>query len=302
MQRTDFATLVVSFTLSAVFLSVPGPVMAQDAYRYVVYGSDGGFTWPGDGSDPRPEMEIPAGGDTLRVVQGPEYSYGMWGDQTPAVGSAERVFHETEPVHEGEGGLLLRGWQPAEVAEYHAFDVALTPGEVDREVAGRPAEHWELRATIERTSEADGSRQRYEYQAHFWVIPELRFSWAPFAFTSPGLHGLAPRLRDTIQTRLGSRGLIGRGIIDMEFTLLREGGDETGSQQRVAFQIARLEATDAPAPPAGPEVGYGAGPDIESLAEAVYHDRPGLRRVFLALLTPEQHEDFSGDIRGVCQR
>lgn len=228
------------------------PLDAQEAYTYTVRDGGGGYGIGAGAGDAVPELDL-YDGRAVRVVQGPELTWVVEEGDPFTVRDAEFVLHHNVPVMEGSGALLLRGWRPARIERYDTFAVSLTRGGRDRDVAGRTAHHYVMRALVERVGPYDEAGQRFRLEGHFWIIPEVPFTWAPFGLGARSLPILLPRLRDELEPRLGELGLVARAVTRTEFTMLRDGLAPAGSEQVSGFEIFGLERTHAPPAP-GPIV------------------------------------------------
>ncbi|MGK7312405.1 MAG: hypothetical protein ACN0LA_09220 [Candidatus Longimicrobiales bacterium M2_2A_002] len=241
IARTLATTILA---LLAVGLAGP-PTAAQEAFTYLVRHASGAYR-SGDGPV---ELDFSADRDPMRVVQGPEVTWVVPRGDSLTRENATMILSRNAPVSPGPGDLMIRGWRPAEVASWDSFSVALSRGGQDREVAGRTAHHYILESYIQRTGAVAGNEQRYEFDADLWILPDVPHSWAPFGFGTRSLPTLAPRLRDTLDERLGELGLVGRAIIRMDFTLLDDGRETDGSRQVTGFEIYEMERTDPPRSP-----------------------------------------------------
>ena len=250
MNRLTRAAAAAPFVALGVCL-VGAPAAAQEAFTYVVYDADRQYR---SGDVPPSELDFHADPDPMRVYQGPETTWVVpEGDTVLTRENAVMLLSRNAPVSPGPGDLMIRGWRPAEVASYDSFSVSLARGDADREVAGRGARHYVLDSYIQRTGALAGNRQRYEFHADFWVIPDVPHSWAPFEFGTRSLPAIAPRLREELNERLGELGLVGRATIRIRFALLDDGEVTGRSEQYTAFEISGLEPADPPRSP-GPVV------------------------------------------------
>lgn len=249
---TRLARTLAAVPLIALAAGVAGtPAAAQEALTYVVRDAD---MVPRPGGEGSSEIDFTADPDPMRVFQGPETTWVVpEGDTALTRENATMILSRNAPVSPGPGDLMIRGWRPAEVASYDSFSVSLTRGDRDRDVAGQTARHYVLESYIQRTGALAGNRQRYVFSADFWVIPGVPHSWAPFEFGTRSLPAVAPRLRDTLDARLGELGLVGRAVIRMDFSLLEDGEVAGRSEQLTAFEISGLEPAEPPRSP-GPVV------------------------------------------------
>lgn len=244
---TDIARSLATTALvvSAACLTAP-PATAQDAFTYLVRDASGPYR---SGAESPTELDVSADGDPMQVVQGPEITWVVPEGESLTLDNATMILSDNAPVSPGIADLMIRGWRPAEVASWDSFSVALTRGDRDREVAGRPARHYVLESYIQRTGAVAGNEQRYTFDADLWILPDVPHSWAPFGFGTQSLPALVPRLREALDERLGELGLVGRAVIRMDFALLDGGRVTGGSEQTMAFEIFGLESTDPPRSP-----------------------------------------------------
>lgn len=251
-HTTNAVALVVAAAAVVAAALVAAPAVAQEAYTYQVRDAGGGFRMGGEAAR---ELDVSRDRNPMRVIQGPEFTWVVpeAGADTLTRENAAMILSGNAPVRPGAGDLVVRGWRPARVARYDSFYVRFDRGDRDREVAGRTAHHYRLEAHIRRTSSVDGSDQRFEYDADFWVLPNVPHSWAPFGFGTQSLPALAPRLRDTLDARLAELGLVGRAVIHMDFAMLRDGEDASGSRQTTTFLVSDIARVDPPPAP-GPTV------------------------------------------------
>ncbi|MFO7894896.1 MAG: hypothetical protein R6U63_14275 [Longimicrobiales bacterium] len=245
MPDTAHTTNAVALVVALLSASAAA---AQEAYTYQVRDAGGGYRMGGEA--PR-EFDFSRDRSPVRVIQGPEFTWVVPEGRVDTLTreNAVMILSRNVPVRPGMGDVVVRGWRPARVARYDSFSVHFDRGDRDREVAGRTAHHYRLEAHIRRTSSVDGSDQRFEYDADFWVLPDVPHSWAPFGFGTQSLPVLAPRLRDTLNTRLGELGLVGHAVIHMDFAMFQDGEEADGSRQTTAFLVSDIERVDPPPAP-----------------------------------------------------
>ncbi|MFW5946874.1 MAG: hypothetical protein ACOCUW_00165, partial [Gemmatimonadota bacterium] len=219
--------------LSAGLVSVAGAASAQAAYSYVV----------------RP-LEASSSGDRvpLRVVQGPEVTWVVPEGGPLTLASAVAVLRDNAPVVAGPGSLLVRGWERAPAAAYDTLSVELIRGVRDRPLAGRTADHYVLRALVERRDSPGGLPRRHRVTADFWILSDVPFTWAPFA-ASGWLPRRFPHLREELEPRLSELGLVGRAEIRVEESLLLGGQPLGGDREAAAFEVSDLRRMEAPPVP-----------------------------------------------------
>ena len=221
------------------------PAAAQAAWSYTVRDVDV------DGLAEARDLDVDTDRNPMRVVQGPDVAWVVPRGRELTREHAAMILHDDAPVNAGTGDLLVRGWERTDAARRDGFSMTLERGDEDRQVAGRAAEHHVLRARVERTGSLDGSRQRYDIEADFWILPGLPHGWAPFGAGSRSLPALLPRLRDALGERLDELGLVGRAVIRLELTMQENDGPPTRSARTTVFEvsdIARAERPPAPGP------------------------------------------------------
>lgn len=245
------------------------PASAQSAYTYVVREAGGALEGPG-GEATSGHFDVEADRSPMRVVQGPELTWVVPEGDSLTMENAALILSRNVPVRPGPGPLMVRGWHRAPAARYDTFAMELVRGDRDREVAGRDGRHYQLRAAFRRSRTTEGTEQRYEYTADFWILPDLPHSWAPFGYGTRSLPRTAPRLRDELDDRLSELGLVARAVTRLDYALIRDGEPPDGSRHVRTFEISQLERTEAPPAP-GPVVDRSV---IEALEERVRTD-PG---------------------------
>ncbi len=243
-----FARHVTTLILAAAATgSLPGTGRAQAAMTYVVRDAQRGVAWTGAAG--AAAIDLSGDRNPMRVTQGNTLTWvvPLDADETPTPRTAV-VLHHNVPVRPETGGLMVRGWPSDRAARYDTFDLELARGAHDREVAGRTARHYEVRAVVARTG-PDGGMGRFDYAAHLWVLPDLPHSWAPFGFGARSVTGLLPRLRDELGDRLSDLGLVAGAVIRIRYA--QEGKPPV---ERVrAFEVSNLELAEPP-PGVGPVI------------------------------------------------
>lgn len=266
MSEAAHTTKAVVLVVALLFASAAA---AQEAYTYQVRDVEGGYRMGGETPS---ELDVSRDRNPMRVIQGPEFTWVVPEGSTDTLTreNAVMILSRNVPVRPGMGDVVVRGWRTARVARYDSFSVRFDRGDRDRDVAGRTAHHYRLEAHIRRTSSVDGSYQRLEYDADFWVLPDVPHSWAPFGFGTQSLPTLAPRLRDTLDAHLAELGLVGRAVIHMDFAMVQDGEEAGGSRQTTAFLVSDIERVDPPPAP-GPAVDQSV---MDSLEQRLLQD-PG---------------------------
>lgn len=183
----------------------------------------------------------------MRVLQGAAVTWVVPAGEAPALATAELVLLENVPVREGRGSLLVRGW-PVAGRDAGVVELELVRGAEDRTVAGRRARHYVLLARLEPANGEAGVARRVRVTSHFWILPELPFSWAPFGVGAQSLPEGLPLLREALEPRLDTLGLVARAVTQVDVERVSDGATPgAGGAGRVAgFEISALERHAVP--------------------------------------------------------
>ena len=245
-----FAAALTSSVLAG-GAAAPVPTAAQAGWSYTVRDADATRTRPGAEAA---DLDVATDRNPMHVVQGPEFTWVVPEGRALTRENAAMILYDNVPVNAGTGDLLVRGWRPVRVARHDSFSVTLGRGDDDREVAGRAADHYVLRAHVDRIGSVDGTRQRYDVVAELWILPDLPHSWAPFGVGTWSLPAQMPRLRDVLDPRLAELGLVGRAVIRLDLGVGdADGSPSTTSTRASVFEVFDLTRTERPPVP-GPVI------------------------------------------------
>lgn len=231
--------------------TAPTDGQAGGAITYLVQDSDQGVAWPGARPEVAPELDLSGDRSPLRVYQGPTLTWIVPEGDSVALRNAVMILDRNAPLRPGPDDIMVRGWQEP-TAPFDTFDLDLARGSLDRRVAGRPARHYRLHATLWNSGPGATVGQRLAFTAHFWVLVDVPHSWAPFGFGARALTSLAPAFRDALDRELADLGLVAMAVTRSEYT---EDRDRAPSVRVQAFTITAIEASDPP-PPVGPVIDH----------------------------------------------
>lgn len=158
------ALTVVLLGLLAGVAPVSGP--AVDATTYLVRDSDQGVAWPGARPEVLPELDLSGDRAPLRVRQGQILTWIVPEGDSVTMRNAAMILDRNIPLRPGPGDIMVRGWQEP-TAPFGTFDLELARGSLDRLVAGRPARHHRVHATLWNTVRDGTDGQRLIVAAHF---------------------------------------------------------------------------------------------------------------------------------------
>lgn len=253
MARPHPLVLLLFCLLPALALMHPVPLGAQDPVQYTVRDVQGGYTWPSDDAAALPDLDFSSDRQPMTVLHDADLALLLPQGQAATVENAALILHDNDLLVPGAGSLLVRGWRHDPAERYETLEVELERGDRDREVAGRSAEHYELRARIHRDrsriyrDQPDAEQEeQYEVISHLWILPDLPFSWAPFGFGTQTIPALMPGLREELEPQLAELGLVGRAIHKVDYRLIREDASAGGSTQLTGFEVSGIEPSEPP--------------------------------------------------------
>lgn len=315
MHYRTLLSFVAAFAVSTSALAVSAaPAKAEETvngYSYQLYGTtrvpaDQLGTYPPDAESPRID----------HVMQGPEYTL-MWlnpGRNKPAVDSASFAQGDKEmglfiPYWEaGRSASDTTGWSDSGgmTIHYSSFNVEVTRGKEDQDIAGGEAQHYILTADITERGEDNTADTHITLHSNVWVLSDKPFSWAPYS--TPGIYA-DPRLQVAVAEQLGNLGMVVRS--DTRYT--RESIDDDGEVLGAPYSgtwvawVTDLKSAQVPVldmPPLADRQTF------LTLQESFRKDTSGACKTILAGSTPafikdtlnaEQRKSVEADLYTSCQ-
>lgn len=139
-----------------------------------------------------------------------------------------------------EGERFVPIWPPpapGDPTDMDGISVRLHRRAPDRRIEGRTADHYTFQAVIRNVPDGTPERQRATVVVDLWVLPDLPFSWAPFAaLGARALPAMDPRLHAALASHLPELGLPAR----METSVLVERIDPEGEQIVASMERGRV--------------------------------------------------------------
>lgn len=252
-----------------------------------------------------------------RVLQAPEYTL-MW---RTAMRNKPTVDNASFALGKKSLGLFVPYWQAGRSASdetgwsdygrtiyYSSFNVEVTRGKEDRNIAGGKAQHYVLTADF---TESEGKRptsQHITLHSNVWVLPDKPFSWAPYS--RPAIYA-DPRLQVAVAERLGKLGMVVRSDTRHFRETVDQNGKPLDKPSRSSTWVAWVTDLKSAQVPVVDMPPVADRQTIDTLQDSFRKDASGTCKTILAGSTPafikdtlnaEQQPAVTANLRASCQR